>query len=209
MAMVGKEKRNRRIVSAYKGGDTIIEIGERFNISHQRVCQIAKAAGAEPRGKSSGVNHYRWVGGRWVDSKGYVRVLDKGNPMADAAGYVAEHRLIMSREIGRPLTIDEHVHHVNGVGDDNRPSNLVLMTAGDHMAHHGDERSVGRDVLVAHLARMDARLGHTPRIKDMNADPLSPSHMVYVRRFGSIQGAQRAAGLEPNGVGGAGHITRR
>ena len=63
---------------------------------------------------------------------GYVRVYCPMHPKANGWGYVYEHRLIMEGIVGRLLTKEEQVHHINGKRWDNRPENLVLMSASDH-----------------------------------------------------------------------------
>jgi HNH endonuclease len=51
-----------------------------------------------------------------------------------------EHRLVMAEKLGRELSTDEHVHHINGDKQDNRPDNLAIMTQSEHMRGHMQER---------------------------------------------------------------------
>jgi len=57
---------------------------------------------------------------------GYRMAYAPEDPMAQRNGHVLEHRLVMSRLLGRPLDRIESVHHKNGVRDDNRAENLEL-----------------------------------------------------------------------------------
>lgn len=65
-------------------------------------------------------------------SDGYMQVYYPTHPDASASGFILEHRLVMEQTIGRRLLRSEHVHHKNGVRDDNRIENLQLIEAGDH-----------------------------------------------------------------------------
>jgi len=70
--------------------------------------------------------------GRMVNSSGYWMVLRRGHPMARKSGYVLEHRLMMAESIGRMLTKEEVVDHINGDRTDNRIENLRILTASVH-----------------------------------------------------------------------------
>jgi len=61
--------------------------------------------------------------------------LELIRPMLNKAGrgnYIAEHRLVVAKRIGRPLGEHERVHHLNGIKTDNRDSNLMLTNVIEH-----------------------------------------------------------------------------
>ena len=64
---------------------------------------------------------------------GYVNVWAPDNPGSKSNDYMLEHRLVVEENIGRYLDDDELVHHLNGIRDDNRIENLVILTRKNHM----------------------------------------------------------------------------
>lgn len=85
-------------------------------------------------GHSQRIKNSMWRGGRWKHWQGYVYVYQLNHPYAKN-GYVYEHRLVIEKDIGRYLLLTEHVHHINGIRDDNRIENLQLMTRSEHMSY--------------------------------------------------------------------------
>jgi hypothetical protein len=65
------------------------------------------------------ISHGYW----WVGVPAHERHLVPAGRRADF-----EHRLVMARLLGRPLTADEVVHHRNGDRLDNAPGNLELWS---------------------------------------------------------------------------------
>jgi len=73
-----------------------------------------------------------WKGGRIKDRLGYIQIWMPEHPNAKMAGYIHEHRLVMSNYLKRPLKSYEYIHHKNGKKADNRLSNLELTTKKVH-----------------------------------------------------------------------------
>lgn len=67
-----------------------------------------------------------------LDNYGYVMLWEPTHPNKSLKGWQYEHRLVVEKALGRYLTTAEQVDHINGVKDDNRPSNLQVLTAGAH-----------------------------------------------------------------------------
>lgn len=62
-----------------------------------------------------------------IDEDGYIILL----PINER-----EHRYIARKKMGRNLTLDEHVHHINGNKQDNEINNLCLMDSEKHQHFH-------------------------------------------------------------------------
>ena len=86
--------------------------------------------------RMQGENNPSWAGGRFVDSDGYVRISLPEHHRADSNGFVYEHIVVAEGVLGEPIYADRHVHHKNEDKADNAPSNLEVMSAGDHHRGH-------------------------------------------------------------------------
>lgn len=105
-----------------------------YNHSHLRGRKLSEETIAKirlARKKQFKESNPNWKGrilrGKYI----YIKVYD--HPNGGKQGYVAEHRLVMEKHIGRYLDKKEVVHHINGIESDNRIENLKLYSsAGQH-----------------------------------------------------------------------------
>ena len=101
-----------------------------------------------------GENNPRWKGGRRITQSGYVEVYSPDHPHADKnRKTVYEHRLVMEQHIGRYLSSDEIVHHINGDKSDNRIDNLQLTNSSDHSREHIDRLASGKQRSLANAQK--------------------------------------------------------
>lgn len=88
-----------------------------------------------------------WRGGRYEDRFGYVLVyVPRESPYYpmiynEKWPYVYEHRLIMAMFLGRCLTSKEIIHHLDGVKDNNKITNLKMTTRKQHI--HAEDYKAG------------------------------------------------------------------
>jgi len=58
----------------------------------------------------------------------FVLIYNPEHHRAYPAGYVAEHIIVAEEHLGRPLSDDEDVKHINGNTHDNSPQNLKVVS---------------------------------------------------------------------------------
>lgn len=80
--------------------------------------------------------HPRWKGGV-RQHQGYKQIYNPYHFRATKTNpYVFEHILVAEQTLGRNLTKDEVVHHINGDKQDNHPENLEVCKRSEHVHHH-------------------------------------------------------------------------
>ncbi len=77
-----------------------------------------------------GVTYFK-THGNYIGVK-YIRCPKEFLCMARKDGYVMEHRILVAKEIGRPLLRIEVVHHIDHIPTNNNLNNLMLFSSNQH-----------------------------------------------------------------------------
>lgn len=133
-----------------------------------KTCAVKKSA-KQRRGKPAwnkgkplppekkGSNHSSWKGGRYIDAHGYVMVHCH-NPEAKSKWehYKKEHVLVMENVVGRQLTKQEVVHHIDGNKQNNRSENLALLDCHQHHREaHNSLQNIGYKLIQRGFIKYD------------------------------------------------------
>ena len=83
--------------------------------------------------------HYK--GGRQKTGNGYIQIVMPNHPNADKRGRILEHRYIIEQYLGRPLTRNEYIDHINGDKTDNRIENLRICNQSQNLSNRGKQKN--------------------------------------------------------------------
>lgn len=109
-----------------------IDCGKPCCAKAKRCQKCATTLHNQTSNKKYGECNSKWKGGRHIDKNGYVRILKRDYPKSDSNGYIREHILVWEQANQKPLPKGWHIHHINGIKDDNRLTNLIALPDKKH-----------------------------------------------------------------------------
>lgn len=106
-----------------------VPIATKLNISEYAVHKMAQTLNVQYKPKDE-----------YVCSQGYKMIGKSHNRKA-------EHRLVMEEHLGRELSSNEIVHHIDGNKLNNDISNLVLTTRSQHIEEHRQDLLIAKGLV--------------------------------------------------------------
>lgn len=146
----------------YHDGASMNELARELSLPYSRIRRVLITHGASIRSRSDGVRlalkegqpklrgRKRIFSQSWRDNiragrRAWAEINAIGKSIKPS-GYIEitrgpnksrrVHDVIAETEIGRRLSRNEVVHHINGIKSDNRLSNLMVLTASQHASLH-------------------------------------------------------------------------
>lgn len=154
----------------YEQKMTQSEVAEQMGVSQKVVFNFMRRNNLKAR-KAAKRNQLRdknssWKGGKRINEQGYVELYMPEYEHTRPNGYVREHIFVAEKILGRKLKFysfgdgrNEVVHHINGVKTDNRQSNLLVLTAKDHIRLHNAVRKDDIDkILLNRIKQLEREL---------------------------------------------------
>ena len=116
------------IARSYDSGNSINKIAVLYDVDYSLIRQVLlrHKCNMKKRGSPKKVE-------RRITKTGYAMImLEHDDPyfcMINKGGVVMEHRYVMAKKLGRPLTRKETVHHIDGDKQNNVIENLQLRSS--------------------------------------------------------------------------------
>lgn len=105
------------------------------SVSHRKYCSQKCYPRPGSHYDRTGYKNPNWRGGQIVEETGRVLVYAPDHPNANGC-YVYRYRIVAAEKLGRPLSDDEIVHHIDGNVSNDVPENLEVMTQSEHFSTH-------------------------------------------------------------------------
>lgn len=142
-----------KVLAAYASGKSISHIRRVFGGDDSTIAQFLRDRNVEVRGQGFYLEaarnpHYK---GGSISRDGYRSIHVNGKN-------IFEHRKVMQDFLKRNLSINEHVHHLNGNKLDNRIENLAVLTPSAHGTISARQYSDWRKMYQCRIAELESLL---------------------------------------------------
>ena len=141
--MIKGYKDKEILAKKYKELGSMQKVADYFGVSkklilnHMKRFDIPRNPRPSKRKKPKKIDTFHK--GYIITWNGYKMIYKPEHPHSDGKGYIREHILVMEKHLGRYLTEDEIVHHIDENKLNNDISNLRLMTKYEHKCYHSSK----------------------------------------------------------------------
>ena len=141
--MVKGYKNKEILAEKYKELGSLQKVSDYFGVSkklilnHMKRFDIPRNPRPSKKKKPKKIDTFHK--GYIITWNGYKMIYKPEHPHSDGKGYIREHILVMEKHLGRYLTEDEIVHHIDENKLNNDISNLQLMTKYEHKCYHSSK----------------------------------------------------------------------